>query len=87
MLQHVRKDSGAVQASREKEPKVPETLGKMVSEAQDSIAALLVDVPEDDMQKAKEVVAVVNGKDTSAPDSPAQREVSSKAAERLEAVL
>lgn len=76
-----------MQASREKEPKVPEALPSLVAEAQESIAALLVDVPEEDMQKAKEVVAVVSGKDTSAPDSTSQSPVSSKAAQRLEAVL
>lgn len=71
-----------MQASREKEPQVPEALGKLVTEAQESIVDLLVDVPQDDMQKAKEVVAVVSGKDASAADG-----VSSKAAQRLEAVL
>jgi hypothetical protein len=67
---------------------VPETLGMLVAEAQESISDLLVDVPENDMRKAREVVAVVSGKDAEAPNvgSP-QPNFSSKAAERLEAVL
>lgn len=76
-----------MQASREKEPKVPEALPALVAEAQESIAALLVDVPEDDMQKAREVIAVVSGKDTTAPEGSSRGAASSKAAQRLEAIL
>jgi hypothetical protein len=77
-----------VQASRTKEAEVPEGLGLLVSEAQASIADLLVDVPEEDMQKARQVAAVVSGKDASTPNEGSlQASGSSKAAQRLEAVL
>jgi hypothetical protein len=71
-----------------KEPQVPEALGMLVLEAQNSISDLLVDVPEEDMQQARQVAAVVSGKDLSAPvEASPQPSVPSRAAQRLEAVL
>lgn len=83
----VNKVTQSVQAAREKDPKVPEDLAKLVEEAQQSIAALLVDVPEGDMQKAREVVSVVNGADSAVQGSLAPSAPSKAATERLEALL
>lgn len=76
-----------VQAAREPEPKVPGDLQALVDDAQAAIEALLATSPGEDVQRGREIVAIIRSKEQATDIDSTAGAAAQQEAKRLEGLL